>query len=185
MAQSDQESPVRFLEGQHDQIRELFAAVAAADGEDRRESFEPLVRLLAVHETAEEVVVHPAVRLAGDEAKQIVDARLAEEDLAKKMLADVEKLDTSSAEFDALFAALREMVESHARSEEQEVFPLLEQTTDPRQLERMTSALMLVETIAPTHPHKLAPESALGNLAIGPVAGVIDRVRDMLRDATR
>ncbi|MFP3900706.1 MAG: hemerythrin domain-containing protein [Acidimicrobiia bacterium] len=185
MARSTRTSAVGFLQEQHDRIRELFATVATGDHDTRREAFEQLVRLLAVHETAEEVVVHPAARLAGDEARQVVAARLDEEDKAKKMLADIEKHDPSSPEFAARLPPLRDAVETHARNEERELFPLLERTTDERQLERMTSALQLVESIAPTHPHKLAPESALGNLAVGPVVGVIDRVRDMLRSATR
>jgi hypothetical protein len=48
-----------FIGRQHDQIRELFDAVASAAPEERAEAFTPLVRLLAVHETAEEMVIYP------------------------------------------------------------------------------------------------------------------------------
>jgi hypothetical protein len=44
---------------QHDTIRRLFDEVEKAPPARRAEAFQPLVRLLAVHETAEEMVVYP------------------------------------------------------------------------------------------------------------------------------
>lgn len=175
---------VRFVGSQHDEVRELFRAVAAEKGEARRRAFEPLVRLLAVHETAEEMVVYPTVRSAGEDGKRIADARTREEDQAKKTLSDLEKLDLDSAEFETRFASFRQAVETHADREETEVFPLLEKITDEQQLKRMTAALEVAEGIAPTHPHKLAPESAVGNAVVGPFVGMVDRVRDAIRRAT-
>ena len=185
MAESGRQDAVEFLREQHDTIRELFAAVADATGDARRETFEPLVRLLAVHETAEEMVIDPTLRSAGDEGNRVVEARLKEEDQAKKDLSDLEKLDPASSEFDTLFRQIRTAVESHADAEEREVFPLLEKITDDTQLERMTAALKVAEGMAPTHPHKLAPESAIGNLAVGPMVAMVDRARDLLRDLTK
>ncbi len=185
MAQGTPEDAVAFLRHQHDEIRELFAAVEGETGQSRRDAFEPLVRLLAVHETAEEMVIYPAIRSSGGEGRRIADARTEEEDHAKKVLTDLEKLDPGSAEFEEMFGPFRAAVESHAENEEREAFPLLEQTTDEEQLRRMASALMVAEGIAPTHPHKAAPESAIGNLLVGPFVGMVDRVRDALRDATR
>src|SRR4051794_1607560 len=182
MGNAIQQDAVKFLTEQHQQVRQLFESVASAKGDARREAFEPLVRLLAVHETAEEMVVYPSVRGLGDDANAVVDARLAEEDSAKKMLTDLEKLDPGSADFDQLFAQVRTAVESHAENEEREVFPLLERATDQAQLERMTAALQVAEGIAPTHPHKTAPTSATGNTLVGPFVAMVDRVRDALHD---
>src|SRR4051794_6725501 len=53
---------VAFLKEQHQQIKSLFSEVRSASGEQRREAFFALRRLLAVHETAEEEIVHPAAR---------------------------------------------------------------------------------------------------------------------------
>lgn len=52
-------------------------------------------------------------------------------------------------------------------------------------LERMGSAARLAESFAPTHPHPHGPDSALGNIAVGPMVAVIDRTRDALRNLTR
>jgi hemerythrin superfamily protein len=57
-----------------------------------------LVRLLAVHESAEEQILHPAAR--HDAGDSVVDARLHEEDEAKHILSDLYDLGTDNPEFD-------------------------------------------------------------------------------------
>src|SRR4051812_24421410 len=116
MGTTAQQDAVQFLMTQHDQVRDLFEAVASTKGEARKENFQPLVRLLAVHETAEEMVVYPALRSAGDQGSSIADARLKEEDEAKKLLTDLEKLDPDSSEFESLFTKIRTAVEQHAEA---------------------------------------------------------------------
>ena len=44
----------------------------------------------------------------------------------------------------------------------------------------MDTAFTAAQMVAPTHAHRFAPESATGNLVIGPLIGVVDRVRDAL-----
>src|SRR5690606_9870633 len=73
------EDVLELLVAQHARIEELFRAVMAADGEQRRDRFEELARLLAVHETAEEEALHPVARRTIDAGPAVVDARLAEE----------------------------------------------------------------------------------------------------------
>jgi hemerythrin superfamily protein len=146
----------------------------------RREHFEALVRLLAVHETAEEEVVYPVVRRVPD-GDAVATARLAEEDQAKKALSGLEKVDPASDDFMPLFAQIEPMISAHADAEEREVFPALLENEEPEQLVAMRKRLELAEKAAPTHPHAGAPESAMGNMAIGPFIAIADRVRDALR----
>lgn len=173
-----------FIRRQHDQIRELFDAVERAEPADRAEAFEPLVRLLAVHETAEEMVIYP-MAARGEAGKEIVEQRKAEEDQAKKTLADIEKMDPATGEFMTALAAFRQDVFEHAEAEELEVFPLLTEVADADELKAMTQQLEVAEAMAPTHPHKTAPESATGNMLMGPFVAMVDRVRDAIRDARK
>lgn len=79
------EDVVEFLRGQHNQIRDMFDDVVHASGAAARETaFVELRQLLAVHETAEEMVVHPRARRDIDGGDIIVDARLREEHEAKE-----------------------------------------------------------------------------------------------------
>jgi hemerythrin superfamily protein len=168
-----------FIHRQHDQIRELFDAVQQAAPEERAEAFEPLVRLLAVHETAEEMVVYP-MAMGGEAGREIVAQRKAEEDQAKKALVDLEKMDPATPEFLTALTAFQQTVLDHAAAEEDEVFPLLTEVADTDELKDMTKRLEMAEAMAPTHPHKAAPESALGNVLTGPFIGMVDRLRDAL-----
>jgi hemerythrin superfamily protein len=165
---------------QHDTIRRLFDDVEAAAPAQRAEKFQPLVRLLAVHETAEEMVVYPALLLAGNDARAAIRARKAEEDQAKKDLATLEGLDAGSREFLSRLHTFRADVEAHAAAEEREVLPLLDAHRAPFELQLMDMAFVTAETMAPTHAHRFAPESATGNLLLGPAVAFVDRIRDLL-----
>src|SRR5438128_1600485 len=87
---TDAQDVVDLLTSQHEQVKALFARLKNVKGEAAREPFDELRRTLAVHETAEEEVVYPALRQQG--ADDIVQARLAEESDAKQVLADLEKM---------------------------------------------------------------------------------------------
>jgi hemerythrin superfamily protein len=179
--QHQQQDVVELLVSQHNTVRGLVEQTKAAAPSHRREHFEALVRLLAVHETAEEEVVYPVVRRRVPDGEAIATARLAEEDQAKKALSGLEKVDPASDDFMPLFAQVETMVSAHAEAEEREVFPALLANQDPEQLVAMGKRLELAEKAAPTHPHAGAPESAMGNMAIGPFVAIADRVRDALR----
>jgi hemerythrin superfamily protein len=165
---------------QHDTILRLFDDVEKAPPARRAEAFQPLVRLLAVHETAEEMVVYPALLLAGNDARAVIRARKAEEDQAKKDLAALEGLDAGSRQFVVRLREFREVVEAHAAAEEAEVLPLLDEHRAGHELRLMDTWFVMAEATAPTHAHRFAPESATGNLLLGPAVALIDRVRDML-----
>jgi hemerythrin superfamily protein len=170
---------VTFLEEQHEQIKLLFNVVNGSEGKAKQDAFTSLRRLLAVHETAEEEIIHPAARRAVPDGDTLVDARLLEENEAKKILAKLEKLDVDSPEFDEAFTLLQRGVLVHAQAEEREEFSRLEAALEPAQLERMRRAVELAEKVAPTRPHP-GVESATANVIAGPFAAMLDRVRDAL-----
>jgi hemerythrin superfamily protein len=165
---------------QHDTIRGLFDDVEKAPPARRAEVFQPLVRLLAVHETAEEMVVYPALLFAGSDARAAIRARKSEEDQAKKDLAALEGLDAGSRQFLLQLRTFREDVEAHAAAEEDEVLPLLDEHRAAHELCLMDTWFVMAEAMAPTHAHRFAPESATGNLLLGPAVALVDRVRDLL-----
>ena len=67
---------VRFLKDQHNLIKDMFEEVFSASSDEARgKAFTELRQLLAVHETAEEMVVHPRARQEVDGGDEVVDAR--------------------------------------------------------------------------------------------------------------
>jgi hemerythrin superfamily protein len=173
---------VALLMRQHGDIRNLFDEVEQSQGEARREAFRRLVRLLAVHETAEEEVVHPFVRRAVDGGRQVVEDRLAEEKAAKETLSSLDEMDTDDPRFLPLLRQLRTDVQEHARAEERYEFSHIRRSTDLTNLAAMAKAVKAAEAMAPTRPHP-GIESGAANVALGPVAALMDRTKDAVRKA--
>jgi len=172
---------VDLLIHQHKEIRGLIKQVGDKAGVARAEAFDRLRRFLAVHETAEEEVVHPVARRSLDNGDEVVDARLEEENESKKMLQALERMGPSAQGFDALFAEFGQAVLDHAEQEEREEFPELK-ALGAAEMRVMAAAIKAAEAIAPTHPHP-GVETATQNLLVGPIAAVADRTRDIIRKA--
>jgi len=170
---------IDYLKAQHQQIKSLFAQTLESSGDQREQAFLDLRRLLAVHETAEEEVVHPRARKQLDDGPQVVDARLAEENEAKHALAELEQLEPDSPEFSAGLVQLRDDVVEHAEAEEQQEFARLATQLDSNALQRMRRAVEFAESTAPTRPHP-GTESPGKNMLVGPFAAMLDRVKDAI-----
>ncbi|MEV5151454.1 hemerythrin domain-containing protein [Streptomyces werraensis] len=173
---------VSLLMRQHGDIRNLFDEVEATSGEERRDAFRRLVRLLAVHETAEEEVVHPFVRRSVAGGQEIVEDRLKEERKAKEMLAVLDDMDPDGPDFLPKLIELRRDVQMHARAEERYEFIHIRRSTDVTDLAAMAKAIKAAEAMAPTRPHP-GVESGAKNMALGPVAALMDRTKDTVRKA--
>lgn len=167
-----------LLRSQHEEVKHLFAAIDQASGDARKDLFDELRRLLAVHETAEELVLRPMSK--ADAGADIVDARNREEKEANEILAELEKLDTDSAAFTTKFAAFRQAVLLHAQSEESLEFPAVLQARSPEERAAMGRRLRAAERVAPTHPHPTTAGSPAAQAAVGPFASLVDRVKDAL-----
>ena len=176
---------VRLLTDQHNLIKDMFDDVIHASGPKARDkAFTDLRQLLAVHETGEEMVVHPRARNEITDGDAVIDARLQEEHAAKEQLSKLESMDIDSQEFLDELVALRDAVIDHAEHEEREEFDKLQREWGDEDRKRMASAVRAVEAIAPTRPHP-GVESAKLNFAVGPFASMLDRARDAIEAALK
>ena len=174
---------VDLLLQQHARIEELFVLSAGAQGQAKRDAFDDLVHLLAVHETAEEEIVHPLARgLPSAGGDSMVDDRLAEERQAKQMLTALIDGGVAADGFDDALLLLRGAVLTHARHEERYEFPHLRRHIAADRLVALASAVRAAEAVAPTRPHP-GTESATANAVLGMPLAVVDRVRDAVRRA--
>ena len=169
----------------HADIKSMMNDVGVANRNgERQQAFERLVAKLAVHETAEEEVVHPLAKKEAH-AEEVVAQRLDEENKGKRALAELEKMGTDVPEFDRKFDEVRSEILAHAEREEKEELPRLDQGVDQDKLERAASTFRMAQRMAPTHAHPHSPESAAGNLVLGPFVAVADRTRDAIRNMMR
>ena len=174
---------IEILLEQHQHIRELFKQVKGAEGERKQRAFDELRALLAVHETAEEMVLRPLS--SKDAGSEVAGARNEEEREATRTLTVLEMMNVSSAEFDRDFAKFERAVLDHARREEKDEFPLVRAREDQDALLAMGRTLRAVERMAPTHPHPSTAGSPAAQWAVGPFASLVDRTLDVIKNAMR
>ncbi len=176
---------IPFLKQQHNQIKTLFSIVASSRGKERADRWLDLRRLLAIHESAEEIVVHPQSKKKIPNGDLIVQTRLREENEAKKLISEMDSMDCDSPQFASALDHLTKAVIAHAEAEEREEFMDLDMRLDKDEAERMKRAVEMAESIAPTRPHPHIGESASANMLLGPFAAMVDRARDaMMRSSS-
>jgi iron-sulfur cluster repair protein YtfE (RIC family) len=168
---------ISLLAQDHEAIKERFSELGHADPEVRGQLFWELTEQLVRHEVAEEVVVYPALRQEpGGDA--VAEARALEESEAERLLARLEKLDPMTEEFRGTIRDLEAAVLDHAQKEEAEVFPLLAANEERGYLSLLGQKFKGEKLGAPTHPHPHTPDSPVAQKVVGPVAALIDRIRD-------
>ncbi|MCB0908403.1 MAG: hemerythrin domain-containing protein [Nocardioidaceae bacterium] len=169
---------IRILLEQHARIRDLFDDVKESEGEHKGQAFDELRALLAVHETAEEMVLRPVSKEVAGES--VVDERNHEENEANHVLQQLESMDVDSPDFDAQLEMFEQAVDRHAEAEENEEFPAIVESCDEERRAAMGKRLRTVEGLAPTHPHPSTAGSTAAQWTVGPFASIIDRARDAL-----
>lgn len=174
---------VALLLADHQEVQRLLEAFDAAPASGRSEAFCEIVHTLVGHEIAEEEVVYPALRRAAADGEAIADERIAEQSEAEELLKEMERTPVESPEFTTMFQKLRTAVLHHAEAEEQTAFPALSTNVTPDQLRQLGSRYEKAKSMAPTHPHPHAPDTPPGNILLGPVAALMDRMRDALHGA--
>lgn len=93
-------------------------------------------------------------------------------------------MDPEAERFIAKVTVLKETIEHHVKEEEDDLFVKVRRAADKETLVDLAEALVAAKKVAPTRPHPKAPDTPPGNVG-NLVAGVVDRIRDKVRDATR
>lgn len=168
------------IESDHEAIARLVDEVGSAEGQRRTQLFRQLVTLLVAHEVAEEEVVFPVVRKQSDELDAEAEACIAEQSEAERRLDKMERLGPDTVEFSDEFELLRDELKLHAGHEERSIVPALSRLAEGDRA-MLASRFARARATAPTHPHPGAPDRPPGDLILGPVAALADRVRDAIR----
>ena len=172
-------SATQLLRQRHKEIEDLFRRTLAASGDERRELFDCLRATLAVHETTEEMFVHPiGRRVGGEKGARIVEDRLAEERDATKTLKELEDLGSDGDQFATRLTMFQRAVHEHAENEEHELFPLIDSDCSQQDLASLADAILAGEQLAPTHAHPHAGQNPLALMLVGPFAAMVDKSRD-------
>ncbi|MEU4895077.1 hemerythrin domain-containing protein [Streptomyces sp. NPDC044780] len=173
------ENVVDVLTRQHRQIRLGFLR-AALPGPWRRRNFDRLMRLLAVHEAAEEAHVHPVARRVLRHGRELAARRRAEEKQAKELLIALWHTGPDGAGYLRRLNEVRRVVSRHAAREEREEFQALRKAISLPRLRMLGAEVKFAQAYAPTRPHRWVNNEATNKLA-APILGPVDRALDALR----
>jgi hemerythrin superfamily protein len=184
MANTANNDIVDRLLSDHQQVKQMFSRMEQGGTSMAREMFWELTNELVRHEVAEEEIVYPVVRKTLPDGDRVADERIKEQSEAEELLKQMEKAGADDASFPANFQKLHQAVLQHAEKEEQTVFGPMRGAVDIEEREKLGSRYEKAKASAPTHPHPSAPDTPPGNVALGPVAALVDRARDAMHKAS-
>ena len=178
------EDVVRSVRADHDKVEHLLSSLDSTADAGLAEYFCQLREELVRHEVAEELIVYPAFRRNVPGGDAIADRRISEQSEAEAALARLEKHENEPVVLRAGLLQLRRDVLEHAENEEREVLPALETHTKAKDLQDLGQRYRKALDSAPTHPHPHMPDTPPGNVLLGPIAAVVDRMRDAMRPSS-
>lgn len=91
----------------------------------------------------------------------------------------LERLDPNDDTLNDELHRLMGEIRAHVIEEEGQMFPRMREMMTHDELVTLGSRVDSIKAMAPTRPHPSVPNDPGKRLAIGPVAGLFDRLRDM------
>jgi hemerythrin-like domain-containing protein len=178
-----QRDVVDLLSADHREIDSIFQELERLTGNTgaealkrKRELVDDATIALVKHSVAEETQVYPRVESTID--KEEAEHSKEEHAEAEETMKRLERLDPDVPEFDAAVAELIREIRHHVEHEESRMFTELRATFSHDELVDMAKKVEAVKKIAPTRPHPMTPNDAAVRLAVGPVASMLDHLRD-------
>jgi hemerythrin-like domain-containing protein len=145
----------------------------------RRQLVTDLVIAESAHEALEEEFFWPSVRHWLPEGNELATPALEQEQSAKQLLAELDKLDAADPTFERLVARIIDDARAHIRYEETEVWPVVRDRIARSELEELGRKMAAARKVAPTRPHPHTPPKPGVLKTTGIAAAAVDRLRDV------
>jgi hemerythrin superfamily protein len=178
-----QRDVVDLLSADHREFERIFQELEALRGkadeasvQRKRELVDEVTIGLAKHSVAEETQVYPRVekKIDKDEAKHSKEEHAE----AEKTMKRLERMKADDPGFDSAVLELIKEIRHHVEHEESRMFTELRASFSREELVEMAEKVESVKKLAPTRPHPLTPNSAGVRTVLGPVASLLDHLRD-------
>jgi len=142
----------------------------------KRELVDEVTIGLVKHSVAEETQVYPRVEKQVD--KEEAEHSKEEHAEAEETMKRLERMDPDDPGFDDAVKELIDEIRHHVQHEESRMFTELRATFSRDELIEMAEKVEAVKKIAPTRAHPMTPNEAGVRMAVGPVASLLDHLRD-------
>ena len=158
------------------ELEGLLGRTGADDLRRKRELVDEVTIGLVKHSVAEETQVYPRVEKQIDkgEAEHSKEEHAEAEETMKRL----ERMDADDPGFDDAVAELIREIRHHVEEEESRMFSELRANFSRDDLVDMAEKVESVKKIAPTRAHPMTPNDATVRRAAGPVASLLDHLRD-------
>jgi hypothetical protein len=143
----------------------------------RKKMSQELIIEESKHEALEEMYFWPAVREHLAAGSTLAGEATGQEQEARQVLADLEKLDASDAELDELLAKFTIAARQHIEFEETRVWPGLRTAITAETSAELGTKVADGKGSAPTRPHPHTPPAPGAVKAAGPVAAATGKAR--------
>jgi hemerythrin-like domain-containing protein len=174
---------VDVLSADHREFDRIFRELEqlfGRSGEDvlkrKRELVDEVTIGLVQHSVAEETKVYPRVEKQVD--KEEAEHSKEEHAEAEETMKRLERMDPDDPGFDDAVAELIREIRHHVEHEEGRMFTELRSQFSHQELVEMAQQVETVKKIAPTRAHPMTPNEPGVRLAVGPVASLLDHLRD-------
>ncbi|MEY2448143.1 MAG: hypothetical protein QOH79_1619 [Acidimicrobiaceae bacterium] len=128
---------IKLLETDHREVEDLFAKAESTSGAAKQQVVTKIASELTLHAEVEEQIVYPAMREAG--LNEIVDEAEQEHSKVKQLIAQLEAMDATTDEVDAVLDELKADVQHHVEEEESEGFPKFREAVDQAELQALAT----------------------------------------------
>lgn len=179
---------ITYLRDDHDRLLAMLRRLAgsptsAGAPEDdqaraRAESVTDLVMAHSRHEAVEERFFWPLVRDRLPAGVDLAEHAVAQEDEAKRLLDRLAGMAPAEPGFDDLLGEIVVACRTHISYEQDEVWPKVRAVVGTAELAEIGD--QMASALAPTRPHPAAASGAGARPAVGPMTGLVDRLRDAL-----
>jgi hemerythrin superfamily protein len=133
-------SAVTLLKQDHAKVKKLLSELQKATAPSKQEALlEQIEEEVTLHATVEEEIFYPAFRDAAKRKKdgEMFHEALAEHNVVKIVIPDLQQTPYGSEEFAGKAKVLKELIEHHAKEEEDEMFPRAQVLLDARTLQEL------------------------------------------------
>jgi hemerythrin-like domain-containing protein len=174
---------VDVLTADHREFDRIFTQLEELRGQTgpdalrrKRELVDEVTIGLVKHSVAEETQVYPRVEKQVDkgEAEHSKEEHAEAEETMKRL----ERMDADDPGFDDAVQELINEIRHHVEHEESRMFTELRASFTREQLVEMAGQVEAIKKIAPTRAHPMTPNEPGVRLAVGPVASLLDHLRD-------
>jgi len=159
----------------HAVVERQFQHLEAGRG-DRRTLVDQVHFELALHATAEEVVLYPELVKHG--MQEDSDEARGEHQVMKDALVVLDRTEPGEPEFEEALTTLIAEVRHHVPEEEQDMLPGIRAKVGAERMAELGEEFLAAKRKAPTHAHPSAPSIGVREKVAGVLAKPLDKARD-------